>query len=159
MVIIIIEKIIYILILILLKNNNFYKNIYTIYSPTSYNYIVNKNIKLKKDYVPNDLESISLNYACKDKLLRKEAKIAFETLASDAKKQGYNIIAVSAFRSYEYQEKLYKNYVKDYGFYYAELCSAKAGHSEHQTGLAVDVADISLDYDNFVDTKEFEWMS
>ena len=38
------------------------------------------------------------------------------------------------------------------------MASARAGHSEHQTGLAVDVADISYDYDNFENTKEFKWM-
>ena len=38
------------------------------------------------------------------------------------------------------------------------MCSAKAGHSEHQTGLAVDISDISLNYDNFGNTKEFNWI-
>lgn len=151
------EKIIYILILIILENN-FYNDINTIYDPTSYDFVVNKNNKLTSDYVPNDLEIINLKYSCKDKFLRHDAKIAFENMAKDAKKDGYNIIAVSTYRAYDYQEKLYNNYVKDKGFYYADMCSARAGHSEHQTGLAVDVADISLDYDNFENTKEFDWM-
>ena len=38
------------------------------------------------------------------------------------------------------------------------MSSARAGHSEHQTGLAVDVSNSSLDYDNFESTKEFYWM-
>lgn len=80
-------------------------------------------------------------------------------MAKDAKNDGYTIIAVSTYRSYEYQDRLYKNYVKEKGLYYADMCSARAGHSEHQTGLAVDVADISLDYDNFEKTKEFKWMT
>ena len=151
------EKIIYILLLIILEND-FYKDINTIYNPTSYDFLVNKNNKLTSDYIPNDLEIIDVNYACKDKFLRKEARIAFEKLAIQAKKEGFNIIAVSTYRSYEYQEKLYNNYVLDKGFYYADMASARAGHSEHQTGLAVDVADISLDYDNFENTKEFTWM-
>ena len=41
---------------------------------------------------------------------------------------------------------------------YALTCSAKPGHSEHQTGLAVDVEGENKDYDNFEDTKEFIWM-
>ena len=40
----------------------------------------------------------------------------------------------------------------------ADVASARSGHSEHQTGLAVDVSDITLDYDNFEKTKEFTWM-
>lgn len=152
------EKVIYILILIILENNNFYENINTIYSPTSYEVVVNKNNKLNRDYVPDDLELIDLEYACSGKYLRHVAKLAFEKMAKQAKLEGYNIVAVSTYRTYDYQEKLYNNYVKEKGFYYADMCSARAGHSEHQTGLSVDVADTTLDYDNFESTKEFIWM-
>ncbi len=152
------EKIIYILILIILENNNFYENIKTIYEPTSYDFLVNKNIKLTSSYIPKDLELISSEFSCNNKYLRRDAKNAFENMAKDAKKNGYTIIAVSTYRSYEYQEKLYNNYVKEKGFYYADMASARAGHSEHQTGLAVDVSNSSLDYDNFENTKEFNWM-
>ena len=150
------EKIIYILILIIL-DNDFYKDIKYVY-PTNYDFIVNKNNKLNENYIPSDLEQIRLQYSCDNKYLRKIVKESFERMAKDAKENGFNIIAVSAYRSYEYQEKLYNNYVKDKGFYYADMCSARAGHSEHQTGLAVDIADISLDYDNFEYTKEFNWV-
>lgn len=150
------EKIIYILILIIL-DNDFYKDIKYVY-PTNYDFIVNKNNKLSENYIPSDLEQISLEYSCDNKYLRKIAKKSFEHMAKDAKLQGFNIVAVSTYRSYEYQEKLYNNYVKDKGYYYADMCSARAGHSEHQTGLAIDIADLSLDYDNFEYTKEFIWV-
>ena len=150
------EKIIYILILIILENN-FYKDIENV-DVTNYDFIVNKNYKLSEDYIPNDLEQLNLEYSCKNKYLRKIAKINFEKMAEDAKKEGFNIIAVSAYRSYDYQNNLYNNYVKEKGFYYADMASARAGHSEHQTGLAVDIADLSLDYDNFEYTKEFNWV-
>ena len=120
--------------------------------------LVNKDNEISKDYIPNDLEMIDLRYANKDKYLRKEAKDAFEKLASDAKLLGYNIMAVSAYRDYEYQNKLFNNYVKEYGYEYASTCSAKPGYSEHQTGLAVDVMGSNNDYNNFEDSKEFEWM-
>ena len=63
------EKIIYILILIILEDSNFYKDINTIYSPTSYNIVVNKNNKLTSNYVPDDLELIDLEYSCKLSLI------------------------------------------------------------------------------------------
>ena len=151
------EKIIYILLLIILEKD-FYNNIHTIYNLTSYDFLVNKNYKLSENYIPNDLEKIDLKYACENKHLRKIAKDSFEKMASDAKLEGFNIIAVSTYRSYNYQEKLYNNYVKEKGIHYADMASARAGHSEHQTGLALDVADLSLDYDNFESTKEFIWM-
>lgn len=137
--------------------NNFYKDIKEA-NTTNYDFIVNKNYRLEENYRPNDLEEINLNYSCKDKYLRKIAKNNFEKMAYDAKLEGFNIIAVSAYRSYNYQKKLYNNYVKDKGYYYADMASARAGHSEHQTGLAVDIADLSLDYDNFESTKEFNWV-
>ena len=151
------ERILYILILILLENYGFYKNI-NIVNSDNIDILVNKNNKLDSNYIPNDLETLNLEFSCKDKVLRHEARIFFESMAKNAKKEGFNIIAVSTYRNYEYQNKLYDNYVKGYGYYYAELCSARAGHSEHQTGLAVDIADLSLDYDNFENTKEFIWM-
>ena len=151
------EKIVYIIILILLESN-FYKDINTLYEPLNYDLLVNKNNKLTKDYIPNDLELLDIKYSLKDKYLRKEAKLKFEEMAKDALKEGFNIIAVSTYRSYDYQEKLYNNYIKEKGVYYADLASAKPGHSEHQTGLAVDVANETLDYDNFENTKEFKWM-
>ena len=151
------EKIIYIIILIILEND-FYKDIHTLYSPTSYDILVNKNNKLTSDYVPFDLELISTDYACEDKYLRKDAKINFENMAKQAGIEGFNIIAVSTYRSYDYQKRLYNNYVNDKGVHYADLASARPGHSEHQTGLAVDIADMTFDYDNFEDTKEFNWV-
>ena len=151
------EKVIYILILLFLENSDFYKNIKVIYDP-SIEVLVNKNNKLDENYIPENLEEINNSYACKEKYLKKEARISFETMAKEAKKEGYDIIAVSTYRSYNYQDKLYNNYVKSKGIYYADISSARAGFSEHQTGLAVDVADKSLDYDNFEETKEFIWM-
>ena len=137
--------------------NNFYKDIKNV-NISNYDFIVNKNYKLNENYIPNDLEEISLEYSCKNKYLRKTAKIYFEKMAKQAKFEGYNIVAVSTYRSYDYQKKLYNNYVRDKGLYYADMASARAGHSEHQTGLAVDIADLSLDYDNFENTKEFNWV-
>ena len=120
--------------------------------------LVNKNNEINKNYIPNDLEEINIKYANKNKFLRKEAKEHFEKLAHDANLLGYKIIAVSAYRDYDYQDKLYNNYVSTYGLEYADMCSAKAGYSEHQTGLAVDVMGSNDDYNKFSESKEFEWM-
>ena len=120
--------------------------------------LVNKNNEISKDYVPNDLELINIKYANEKKYLRKEAKEHFEKLAYDANLLGYKIIAVSAYRDYDYQNKLYNNYVKEYGLEYASKCSAPAGYSEHQTGLAVDVTASNNNYGTFVSSKEYIWM-
>ena len=136
----------------------FYKKVKDIKNTDSLMVLVNKLNRLQSNYVPHDLEQISLNYATNNKFLRKEAKENFEKLSSDAKKIGYSIIAVSAYRDYDYQENLFNNYVKEKGENYALKCSAKAGHSEHQTGLSVDVMGSNNDYDQFEKSKEFDWM-
>lgn len=138
--------------------NMFYKNIKTIENPNELLVLVNKNNKLDKNYVPNDLEEINVKYSNEGKFLRKDAKEAFETLSSDASKLGYKVIAVSAYRNYEYQDKLFNYYTEKYGIEYALSCSAKPGHSEHQTGLAVDVMGSNNSYDDFEFSDEFEWM-
>ena len=79
-------------------------------------------------------------------------------MAKDASKKNLNIIAISAYRSYEYQNTLYNNYVKIDSKKKADTYSARPGYSEHQTGLAVDIYNGDLDYNNFEQTKEFEWM-
>ena len=134
------------------------KDIFLINNPNDYLVLVNKFNTLSSAYIPNDLELINSIYSNNKKYLRKKAKIAFENMAFDAKQIGLNIIAVSTYRSYDYQDKLFNNYVKEKGLEYASMCSARPGCSEHQLGLAVDIADKSLDYDNFDKTKEFVWI-
>lgn len=134
------------------------KDIFLIKNSNNYLVLVNKNNRLPKEYIPSDLELINPNYSDSKQYLRIKAKQAFESMAKDIEKINLKIIAVSTYRSYEYQEKLFNNYVKEKGLKYANRCSAKAGYSEHQTGLAVDIANKNLDYDNFDKTNEFNWV-
>ncbi len=120
--------------------------------------LVNKYYYLTEDYVPENLEEISLSYARSGMQLVHEAKEAFETLSEEAKKEGKNIIAMSSYRSYEYQVDLYNHYVETDGKEAADTYSARAGYSEHQTGLAVDVYNKELPYTSFEQTEEFTWM-
>ena len=120
--------------------------------------LVNKYIYLTEDYIPENLEEISIEYARSGMQLVSEAKEAFETLSQEAKKDGMTIIAMSSYRSYDYQVNLYNNYVKSDGKDAADTYSARPGFSEHQTGLAVDIYNKELPYTSFEETKEFEWM-
>ena len=86
------------------------------------------------------------------------AKDAFEKMSEDARKENLNIIAMSTYRSYNYQEKLYTKYVNEDGKEKADTYSARPGHSEHQTGLAVDVYNQKVNYTEFESTEEFKWL-
>ena len=140
------------------NEEDFYENIKEIEKPNDVIVLVNKNNVLPNDYIPSDLRLINNRYAYDNKYLREEAAINFENLSADASLLGYRIIATSAFRDYEYQGKLFNEYVSSKGLKYALLCSAKPGHSEHQTGLSVDVEGSNRDYDEFEKAIEFNWM-
>ena len=120
--------------------------------------LVNKYYYLDENYVPNNLEKINNQYALDNMKLVKEAKEAFEKLSKDASKENLNIIAMSSYRSYSYQIDLYNRYAKSDGKEKADTYSGRAGHSEHQTGLAVDVYNKKVPYTSFENTKEYEWM-
>ena len=144
-------------------NLNLDKEVYTDTIPATNlntNYLfVNKFNYLDSNYIPNNLELLDNSYAKSGIYLVKEAKDNIEKLISDAKNDGMNIRVISAYRSYTYQENLYNNYVKSDGVEMADTYSARAGYSEHQTGLVVDVTRAYDDFNNFENTNEYNWMS
>ena len=120
--------------------------------------LVNKYNYVTEDYIPENLEPLDTNYARSGMQLVKEAKEAFEELSQNAKENGMTILAMSSYRSYDYQVNLYNNYVKSDGQEAADTYSARAGYSEHQTGLAADVYNGEVPYTSFEETEEFTWM-
>ena len=119
--------------------------------------LVNKYHYLTEIDIPNNLEQLTI---CNNgtHYLTKEAKEAFESMCQDAKKENLNIRAISSYRSYDYQKQLYDRYVEKDGVKKADTYSARPGFSEHQTGLVIDVDNIEKEFENFENTKEFEWM-
>src|SRR5690606_35741501 len=71
--------------------------------------------------------------------LKSVAASALEKMFAGASKSGHSMYLMSGYRSYDYQRQLYNNYVATYGQAWADSQSARAGHSEHQTGLAADI--------------------
>ena len=120
--------------------------------------LVNKYYYLEEDYVPNNLQAISIMYALSNMRMVNTAKDAFENMAKAAKEEKLNIVAMSTYRSYSYQVNLYNRYTRQDGKAKADTYSGRPGHSEHQTGLAVDVYNKKEDYTNFEKTPEFTWM-
>ena len=120
--------------------------------------IVNKYYKLNKDYEPSDLTKIDSKFSSgSNQRLRREAAIKFEEMATAALNNGLKIYAGSTYRSYDYQLGLYNRYVAQDGFEEAETYSARAGYSEHQSGLAVDIINGKWEYLS-EDDEEYEWL-
>lgn len=139
-------------------DNDYYENVEKITNEYDVLVLVNKYHYLDKSYVPNDLETINSKYQWlgRSNTLRKEARIAFEEMCESALKDNIYLYAGSGYRSYNTQLSLYNTYVKRDGFKEAETYSARAGYSEHQTGLAMDIANKS----GFISDgdKEYTWL-
>ena len=88
--------------------------------------------------------------------LTAEAQAAFDELRADAMEEGLDIYISSGFRSYYDQTVIYNNYTEIYGWEVSDTFSARPGHSEHQSGLAIDVNTID---DAFADTPEAAWLA
>ncbi len=121
--------------------------------------LVNKYNQISIDLEPTDLIKIDEDFVRikgGEYVLNKEAALAFEDMARAAKEEDMLIVASLAYRSYEEQEEIFNEYVTLYGEDAALKAVAKPGFSEHQSGLAVDVA--SANGYSFKDTLEFTWM-
>ncbi len=68
---------------------------------------------------------------------------AWNAMVAAAKEDGITLRIISGYRSYRTQQTLYNNYVARNGQAEADTYSARPGHSEHQTGLAFDINEIS----------------
>lgn len=103
--------------------------------------IANKTYGLPQAYAPGDLAD--------------EVKEAFEAIKNAAAKEGLNLYISSGYRSYTRQQTLYNNYVSKDGKELADTYSARAGYSEHQSGLCFDLNTID---DSFAYTPESKWL-
>jgi D-alanyl-D-alanine carboxypeptidase len=120
-------------------------------------------LTLGPDYKPPDLVSISSADVAGGGLIRKVAIDDLRAMGAAARKNGSPIKALSPFRSYKQQVALFKSYAgSDYhNFDSAITYSARPGHSEHQTGLAIDfgsVGDTGLT-SNWEVTRAGGWMA
>lgn len=87
--------------------------------------VANKQYPLPSDYNPGE---------------NKQARSQLNLLIAEMQGLGLNISnSISGYRNYDYQAKLYNNYVKSYGVEAANRLIAKPGYSEHQTGLSFDL--------------------
>ncbi|MDQ0192272.1 D-alanyl-D-alanine carboxypeptidase family protein [Paenibacillus wynnii] len=140
-------------------------SIETAAEPESLTVLVNKQYKLPDNYKPDDLVYPDVPFLFSDKIekrmMRKTAAAALEELFAAARKDGVHLAGVSAYRSQSTQTRLFNNYVARDGEAKARTYSAVPGHSEHQTGLAIDVSgsDGKCAAEScFAGTKEANWL-
>ncbi len=89
-------------------------------------------------------------------VVKEKGKPAFDLMRNAASKEGISLSIISGFRSYTKQKNIYNNYVARDGREEADTYSARPGHSEHQTGLAMDINSLEV---SFEDTEEGKWLN
>lgn len=111
--------------------------------PLSETVLVNKRWRLPPGWEPPDLvePAVAFTFSGDDpkRLLRAPAARALESLFAAAAEAGTPLAAVSGYRSEQTQADLYGLAVSQRGETQADAHQARPGHSEHQTGLAMDV--------------------
>ena len=118
-------------------DNDFYTNTAPALNQDKLTVLVNKYYYLDKDYVPENLvELFDTNRGAKMVDIAAEH---YKELILAAKEDNITLESTTAYRSYDFQNTLYTNYVKEDGKEEADTYSARPGFSEHQTGLAVDL--------------------
>lgn len=128
--------------------------------------LVNKERPLPMTYVPSDLMmpdlSTRANATVDEKKVRSVINEPLVQMFGDAAKAGHELMIGSAYRSSSTQEQLFNSYVSSAGYEEANKYSAHAGHSEHQTGLAVDISTTTQQCylsECFIDTADGQWLS
>lgn len=134
--------------------------------PDSITVLVNKSNRLPLDYKPDDLVYPDVPFIFEEKvekrMMRKVAAEALERMFTAAKEDGIHLAGVSGYRSGNTQKALFERYVRRDGEEAASRYSARPGHSEHQTGLAMDVSGSTgkcAATDCFADTEEAAWLA
>lgn len=124
---------------------------------------MSKAYSLPADYVPPDL--VELTDAAVTRVGLKLRQVAYEPLKrmlADAKVQGLAIVVASPYRSYDEQAATFTAISRGPGGEaHASRYSARAGHSEHQLGTAIDFTTPAVGNDlveTFENTPEGRWL-
>ncbi len=132
-----------------ISQRSFDRNKYSTTDPASVWFIVNKNSKLESTYQPAELTvpnvPLQAGKTSQEMSVRRDAATELEKMFAAAKEQGVQLKLASGYRSYDLQEYYYNSLVRSLGAEEANKVSAKPGTSEHQTGLAADIASYSND--------------
>ena len=124
-------------------------------------FLVNKELMIGADYVPDDLVMPDVKKTSSAVLMRAEAARALEELFAAAREEKITLTAVSGYRSYQTQRAIYQRRKRAAGQAHVNRFVAVPGASEHQLGLAMDVNRVNAAglKASFGKTKEGIWLA
>lgn len=130
------------------------------YNTDSLLVVANKKYALPDGYEPSDLRLVN-TISTKDCYMKEEAASALENMFTAASKEGITLVSCSGYRSAATQDILYNSYVSRYGVSISDTISSRPSHSDHQTGLAMDIGDhdqATVFTSSMENTPEGQWL-
>lgn len=137
----------------------------------AYLVLVNRDNTVNKSYVPSNLVPITnVRKDGRSETMVETAEKALQALYIEMRAMGYTDVSVtSGYRSYDKQEYLYGIYTEnemrdhpDWSRARAEqevdTYSSRAGTSEHQTGLCVDMHNLGSASQRFAEEDAYDWL-
>lgn len=132
----------------------FNKALYSIDDPASYWIVVNKHRPLNPlQYEPSDLVEAPVPYAYANIVRQAVADAVVRMFADYTAQTGDQLRLQSVFRDYSIQQSIYDG---------NDTLTARPGHSEHQTGLAIDISPLSGECATqicFAQTQAGQWLA
>ena len=120
--------------------------------------LVNKYYKLKEDYEPDDIVLIPSTYAYSKKYISNSILENIGNLIDAAKESNFKLVVSSGYRSYKDQESIYNSFKVSNGIREADETVSRPGHSDYQTGLAVDIEPYGKNVTNASESEEYKWL-
>ena len=141
------------------SNNDWYTNTKKTDISKNELMLTNKFYSLDNSYNSDNMVKVSKEYSYgENQMLTNATFDAFLNMFKAAKKEDLTLIINSSYRSYESQEKIYNDYKNKQGEEFANKIAAKAGFSEHQTGMAIDIQTYGSNASTFETFDEFKWL-
>lgn len=125
--------------------------------------LVDPSYRLPEGYAPPDLVPVAEAGLPGRGQVRALVIEDLRALVAAARAEGFDLVSLSAYRSYSYQVQTFNSWVNKLGLERALQVSARPGHSEHQLGTAIDFGTLggpaSWDLDDWAQTREGAWLA
>lgn len=142
----------------------FYNQIITQNNPNELETIVNKIYKLEETYEPTDLVTINTYkdqhdyaYPYRQHTARQVVYDDFTALKNSCLQKGFELYVTSGYRSTSWQNEIYRHMVETYDQTRADETCSRPGHSEHTTGLAMDIALDQYQFEDVINHPQYQW--
>ena len=145
------------------RDFDFYGKIIKQEHPNDLNTIVNKYYQLDETYEPSDLVEISTNAGTYGSsytkhTARKVVYDDFQALKQACINKGFELYVTSGYRSTVWQKEIYNHMVETYSVERADETCSRPGHSEHTTGLGLDIALDQYKYEEVENYPQYAWL-